>query len=255
MATLSPARLNTVLPEPWPQSVDQARQAQEELRHQVILSDRLGRVRRVGGVDVSYPKGETLARAAAVVLSFPELELLDQATAAVEVRFPYRPGYLSFREVPAALAALAGLRITPDLIICDGQGLAHPRRFGLACHLGVVTGLPCLGVAKNRLVGEHGEVPAERGGWTPLRHRGEVVGAMLRTRKGVKPVYVSPGHKVGLDTAVELALACSPRYRLPETTRQAHRLAGEQGGDGGRATGGREVKTKVFRQGQGGQEK
>jgi deoxyribonuclease V len=213
-------------PANWPADVAQARAVQEELRHRVEAGDRLGPVRTVAGVDVSYPRGAARARAAVVVLALPGLQPVASAAARVPVAFPYISGYLSFREVPAALAALERLETRPDLVLCDGQGIAHPRRLGLASHLGVVTGLATIGVAKSRLVGEHDPPPDRRGAWSPLVHRGEVVGAVLRTRPGVKPVYVSPGHRVGLETAVRLTLACTTRYRLPETTRAAHRLAG-----------------------------
>ncbi len=142
-------------------------------------------------------------------------------------RFPYVPGYLSFREAPAVLAALAKLRTRPDLLLCDGQGRAHPRRFGLACHLGVLTGLPSIGVAKSLLLGVHGPLPEPKGSWVALKDKGEVIGAALRTRAGVKPVYVSIGHRVSLATAIDYVLRCTPRYRLPETTRLAHRLASD----------------------------
>ncbi|MGD8673007.1 MAG: endonuclease V, partial [Thiogranum sp.] len=133
--------------------------------------------------------------------------------------------YLSFREVPAVLEALGTLASRPDLILCDGQGLAHPRRFGLACHLGVLTDIPTIGVAKSRLVGEHGALPPQKGSWVPLMDKGETIGAVLRTRDNVSPVYVSIGHRTSLATAIDYVLRCTPRYRLPETTRRAHRLA------------------------------
>jgi len=135
------------------------------------------------------------------------------------------PGLLSFREVPALLAALGRLRVKPDLILCDGQGLAHPRRFGLACHLGVICGVPAIGVAKSRLIGEHGAPMRRRGAWVPLRDKGETIGAVLRSRAGARPIYVSIGHRVSLPVAVRYVMACTTRFRLPETTRWAHRLA------------------------------
>jgi deoxyribonuclease V len=141
------------------------------------------------------------------------------------VSFPYIPGLLSFREVPAALAALEALPAAPDLILCDGQGIAHPRRCGLASHLGLLARTPSIGVAKTRLVGEHRAPAARRGAWAPLVHRGERIGAVLRTRAGVKPVYVSIGHRVSLATALRLVMACTRRYRIPEPLRWAHRLA------------------------------
>lgn len=197
---------------------------QLELAARVERADRLGPVQAVAGVDVAYGRGNPV-KAAAVLLAFDGLEVLETATATMEARFPYVPGYLSFREIPAVLSVLERLTVSPDLILCDGQGIAHPRRFGLACHLGVLSGLPTIGVAKSRLVGEHGEPGGERGDWVPLKDKGESIGAVLRTRTGVKPVYVSIGHRVGLETAIRLVLACTTRFRLPETTRAADRLS------------------------------
>ncbi len=225
----------------WDLSPREAVALQEELRSRVETRDRLGpvrgsTVRRVAGVDVGFEDDGKVARAAVAVLTpargSPDLELVEQAVARLPVSFPYRPGLLSFREVPAILAALERLERPPDLVVCDGQGYAHPRRFGLACHLGVWTDLPAIGVAKSRLLGAHGEVPAGRGGWCPLVDGAEVVGAALRTRAGVKPVYVSIGHRISLATAVDWVLRLTPRYRLPETTRQAHRLASGRPGRG-----------------------
>lgn len=210
----------------WPLTVAEARAVQEKLCARVITRDRIGRVRTVAGIDIGYEGDNRLARAAAVVLAFPSLELVEEAVVRVPVKFPYVPGFLSFREVPAALVALAKLRQKPDLILCDGQGLAHPRRFGLACHLGVLLDIPTIGVAKSRLIGEpRGRLGRAKGAWVPLVDSGEIIGALLRTRTGVKPVYVSIGHRVSLDTAIDYVLRCTPRYRLPETTRRAHRLA------------------------------
>lgn len=212
---------------------------QEELRSRVVTGDRFGEIRRVAGVDVGHDRQgrEAVARAAVAVLSFPDLEPLADAVATVEVTFPYVPGLLSFRELPAVLAALDRLKREapeqlPDLFVCDAHGLAHPRRFGLACHLGVLTDTPSIGVAKNLLVGVHDELPPERGAWRALvdpkarpGSAGETIGAVVRTRTGVRPVYVSVGHRVSLETAVDLTLRLTPRYRLPETTRRADRLA------------------------------
>jgi deoxyribonuclease V len=145
--------------------------------------------------------------------------------ARLPTRFPYVPGLLSFRELPVVLDALARLAVIPDVILCDGQGRAHPRRFGIACHLGVLLDLPTVGVGKTRLVGRHAEPGPDKGDWAPLLDDGEVIGAVLRTRAGVKPLYISVGHRISLDSAITLTLACLTRYRLPETTRAAHRLA------------------------------
>jgi len=180
----------------------------------------------VAGVDAHFDRSRKLARAAVVTLSWPDLETLEEAAAEGPLTFPYVPGLLSFREAPPVLDALEKLERTPDLLVCDAHGVAHPRRFGLACHLGVITGVPTFGVAKSRLVGEHEEPGRERGSRAPLVDRGETIGAVVRTRTGVRPVYVSVGHRVSLDTAVEWTLALAPRYRLPETTRRADRKAG-----------------------------
>ncbi|HHO68525.1 MAG TPA: deoxyribonuclease V [Gammaproteobacteria bacterium] len=209
----------------WPTDVAAARAVQERLRERVIRRDALGPVRRVAGVDVGFEQGGSITRAAVAVLDFPSLEPRDQAIARRPTRFPYVPGYLSFRELPAVLDALDRLDTPPDLLLCDGQGLAHPRRFGIACHLGVLTDLPSIGVAKSRLTGTHAEPPPEKGAWVPLLDGDEIIGAVLRTRAGVKPVYVSIGHRVSLETAIDYVLRCTTRYRLPETTRRAHRLA------------------------------
>ncbi len=209
----------------WDVTPAEAKAIQEKLRGRVDTRDRLAKVRRVAGVDVGFKDNGKLTHAAVAVLEFPSLEMHTSAIATVPTAFPYIPGLLSFREIPAIVAALEDLDRLPDLILCDGQGYAHPRRFGLACHLGVITGIPTIGVAKTRLVGTYGRVPQSRGRWTPLKDGGEVIGAVLRTRKGVKPVYVSAGHRLSLDTAIELVMGCVTRYRLPETTRAAHRLA------------------------------
>ena len=209
----------------WDVSPKQARAIQERLSRLVETSDRLGDIATVAGVDVGFDKANGVTRAAVVVLDFPELETVEEAVVTRPTRFPYVPGLLSFREAPAILAALESLDRLPDVLLCDGQGLAHPRRFGIACHLGVLTDLPSIGVAKKRLVGHHDEPPAARGDWVALEHRGETLAAVLRSRPGVKPIYVSSGHRVSLATAVRLVMACTTRYRLPETTRRADRLA------------------------------
>jgi deoxyribonuclease V len=210
---------------PWPVTAVEAIALQRQLRERVIVTDQLATVRTVAGLDVGPEGGGRVMRAAVAVLSFPDLRTADQVVARQPARFPYIPGLLSFREIPALLDALDRLGALPDLLLCDGQGLAHPRRFGLACHLGVLTGIPSIGVAKSLLVGEHAPLPQARGSWRALVHQDEVVGAALRTRTGVAPVYVSIGHKVSLATAIDYVLACAPRYRLPETTRAAHRMA------------------------------
>lgn len=207
----------------WTVTPDQAREIQARLRPLVVLSDGLTGVRAVAGLDVGF-RGDR-ARAAAVVFSYPGLEQLGSALAECPVTFPYVPGLLTFREGPAALAALGRLTIAWDLLLCDGQGYAHPRRLGLASHLGVLLDRPSVGCAKSRLVGSHAEPEQAPGSWTPLVADGEVVGAALRTRRGAKPVYVSVGHRVDLASAIELVLGCTRQHRLPEPARRAHQLA------------------------------
>ncbi len=209
----------------WDLTPAQAIALQRKLASRVVRARRLGPVHRVCGIDVGFEDGGRVVRAAAAVLSVPGLDLVDFALARMPTAFPYVPGLLSFREAPAALAALAALKLRPDLLLCDGQGIAHPRRFGLASHIGLLAGIPSIGVAKTRLVGEHGRVPGRRGAWVPLRDGNERIGAVLRTRAGVRPLYVSIGHRVSLVCAIEWVMACTTRYRLPETTRWAHRLA------------------------------
>jgi deoxyribonuclease V len=178
----------------------------------------------VAGVDVSFRSGR--ARAAVVVLRYPSLEPVERAVADVPVSFPYVPGLLAFREGPSVLFALEKLSIWPDLLIFDAQGLATPRRMGLATHMGVLLDWPSIGCAKSRLTGEHEEPGNQVGDWTPLLDGKEVIGAVVRSRAGVKPLYVSIGHRVDLATAVRLVLGCTRGYRLPETTRYAHKAAG-----------------------------
>ena len=208
----------------WPQTIEEAIAIQEQLRSEVITENQRLTVRYVAGVDVGYDSVEDVSRAAVTILSFPDLQLQQQAVVRSPTAFPYVPGFLSFREVPAVLDALQNISLRPDLILCDGQGLAHPRRFGLACHLGVLTGIATIGVAKTRFMGEHSEVGLDRGSWQPLLHEGSTVGAALRTQTGVKPIYVSIGHRIDLISAIEYVLCCAPRYRLPETTRSADQL-------------------------------
>lgn len=217
--------MDTALEHDWKVSPAQARRIQEDLRGRVCRVDRLGPVHHVCGVDVGLAADKQSVRAAVAVLGYPDLELCESAIALRRADFPYVPGLLSFREAPAVLDALAKLTIRPDLLLCDGQGIAHPRRLGIACHLGLLANLPSIGVAKSRLIGEYEEPGEQKGSRSRLMDQGELVGAVLRTRTGVKPVFVSTGHRVSLDTAVGFVMSCLTRYRLPETTRWAHRLA------------------------------
>lgn len=213
----------------WPNRVDRARAIQEELRHQVDPRDSFGEIERIAGADIGLDRRTNRAHAAVAVLDYADCRPLEQATAHQPIRFPYVPGYLSFREVPPIMAALEKLAIPPDLIICDGQGIAHPRRFGLACHLGVLTGIPTIGAAKSRLTGTYVEPGPDKGDWSELRDGQETIGAVLRTRANVQPMFISIGHRVSLATAIRVVLACCRKYRLPETTRAADKLASGNG--------------------------
>lgn len=212
---------------PWDVSPAKAIRIQNRLRDRVSHENAPGldAVRTVAGVDVSV-RNDT-CRAAVVVLSYPDLAPVDRSVARRPVPFPYVPGLLSFREGPAVLEAFADLETVPDLVIYDGQGIAHPRRFGLASHMGVILDLPSIGCAKSRLRGQHEDPASAAGNTADLLDHGELVGRVVRTRTNVRPVFVSVGHRVDLDTAVWWVLACCQGYRLPETTRWAHRVAGE----------------------------
>ncbi|MUL38978.1 deoxyribonuclease V [Gloeocapsopsis dulcis] len=210
----------------WSLTVAEAIALQEKLTKEVITIDKIPQpVQYVAGVDMGFESSGTISRAAVAVLSFPDLQLHEYAIARRTTSFPYIPGLLSFREIPALLDALEKINTTPDLILCDGQGIAHPRRLGIASHLGLILDMPTIGVAKSLLVGKHEEVPNIKGSWQPLIHRQETVGAALRTRVGTKPVYISSGHRVSLPTAIDYVLQCTPKYRLPETTRIADKLS------------------------------
>jgi deoxyribonuclease V len=210
----------------WNLSPREAVELQKQLAYEVVTEDRFERpVTTVAGIDLGYDAKNDVSRAVVVVLKFPELELVESAEARLPIQFPYVPGLLSFRETPVAVKALEKLTVAPDLILCDGQGIAHPRRFGIACHIGLITGVPSAGVAKSLLVGKYAELGETRGSRAPLVYKNETVGAAVRTKDRVQPVYVSPGHLISLDTAVDYVLRCAPKYRLPETTRLADRMA------------------------------
>ena len=201
---------------------------QKRLAGQVIQVDLVPhRIQTVAGVDVAFPEHGRITRAAAVVMSYPALELLDEAVVEVPTVMPYIPGLLSFRELPGVIKALGMLCTTPDLVLCDGQGRAHPRRCGIACHLGVETGLATIGVGKSRLCGTHEEPGPHKGDQARLTDGDECIGMVVRSRDQVRPLFISVGHRISLGTAVELTLTCTPRFRLPEPIRRADRLAGQ----------------------------
>lgn len=220
-------------------SPSEARELQTELAPRVSVGGALDldSVEFIAGADVSTEAGTNMAFATVVVLEFPGLSVVEERGFEAPLEFPYVPGLLSFRELPSVVGALRKVESPVDALICDAQGVAHPRRLGLASHVGLFLDVPTVGCAKSKLVGEFDEPGEEKGSSTDLVDRGEVVGKVVRTRGGVSPVYVSVGGGIGLESAVELVLACSPKYRLPETTRQAHnaanrlrRSAGSQGG-------------------------
>lgn len=201
---------------------------QERLREKIVLRPLEGPLRYVGGADVSFNLyGRTFWGGIVVCDAANDFEIVDGAVVVREVDFPYIPGLLAFREVPLFVEAFARLERKPEAIIVDGQGIAHPRGIGSASHLGVELGVPTIGCAKNRLCGENEEPPPDTGGWSPLLLDGSVAGAVLRTRKNVKPVFVSPGHLSDVETSVELIIRCSPRYRIPEPVRKAHALVND----------------------------
>jgi len=209
-----------------PLSTSQAIEIQNNLSARVLTDDAITDVTYVAGVDLSAMRTSKTATASVVLLNYPSLEIIDIQTASGHLEFPYIPGLLSFRELPLTLAACEKLSITPDLLIVDGQGIAHPRRFGLASHLGLVTDIPTIGCAKSRLCGSYTEPENEPGDYSNLVDKDEIIGAVLRTKHGVKPVYVSIGHKISLDTATGWIINCCRGYRLPQPTRLAHLAAG-----------------------------
>ena len=198
---------------------------QAELRERLILEDRMSAdIRIVAGADVSCAKGDDRVYAAVVLMDAESLDVVEEAVYCGRTSFPYIPGLLSFREGPALLRAFGRLRNRPDAVLFDGQGIAHPRGFGLAAHLGLILDVPAVGCAKTRLIGSHGEPGPRRGQSSPLVHDGRVIGAVLRTRDRVRPVFVSQGHRVSLERSVEIVLRCARRYRIPEPIRRAHIL-------------------------------
>jgi len=214
--------LRPVLEHRWDLSPKEAIELQKQLADRVILRDECGPLRTVCGLDVSYDKTSDLFFAVAAVLSYPALTVVEIARASSRSPFPYVPGLLSFREIPVVREALSLLKTPPDLFVCDGQGYAHPRHFGLACHLGVLYDLPCIGAAKSRLFGEYKEPAQEKGSWTWLVGDERHIGQVVRTRAGVAPLFVSPGHRISFHAARKIALSLCPKWRLPETTRMAH---------------------------------
>jgi len=209
----------------WNVTPNEAIETQERLRERVVLEDRFAPVSTVAGVDVAIGRGWREGKCGIVMLSFPELEVIETAACVAPVSFPYIPGLLAFREIPIFLDTYRLLKREPDLVFFDGHGYAHPRRFGIACHAGVLLDKPTIGCAKSRLAGHYSEPGSDAGSVSPLvADDGELLGHVVRTRTGVKPVFVSPGHRISFDTAVKIALTCTRGHRVPEPTRLAHEL-------------------------------
>jgi deoxyribonuclease V len=209
----------------WPDKPAEAMEIQQRLRHKVRLENDFGEIETVAGVDVSYDLKTNLSRAVVALLRYGDLQMISSHVEFLPTTFPYIPGFLSFREVPVILKALEKLPEAPDLLMVDGQGIAHPRRLGIAAHLGVITDLPSVGVAKSRLVGKYQEPGLSRGDRSPLMDKEERIGTVLRSKDKVNPLFISPGHRVDQEAAVAMTLHCLTKYRLPEPTRIADKIS------------------------------
>jgi len=209
----------------WPEmiSIEHARELQKDLRKRVRIIPLKREPQYVAGVDAAF--SEDLVYAAACLYRYPELTPVEKASAVEKLKFPYIPGFLSFREGPAIIAAIRKLATKPDVILVDGQGIAHPRGIGIASHLGVLLNIPAIGCAKTRLVGEFEEPGRQKGSWSELAYEGRIVGAVVRTKDSVRPLFVSPGHKIDLDNAIRITLNCAGKYRIPEPLRYADMLS------------------------------
>lgn len=219
--------MNTINANPlpnWDLTPTQAIQVQKDLAARVRIEPLPTHPRLIAGADVSILKAQNQLIAGIVLWDLQDRKVVEQATVRAEAKFPYVPGLLSFREAPPVLEAFAQLKHKPDIAMFDGQGIAHPRRFGLASHLGVLLDLPSIGCAKSRLIGEYEDPPIERSSYSDLLDKNEIIGAVLRTRANVNPLYISVGHRADLTTAIDLVLRCAIKYRLPEPTRLAHQL-------------------------------
>jgi len=207
---------------PWNGILEEAIQIQERLRQKIRLRPPKATMKRIAAGDVAYSPGDEIIHAAFLLFTYPDLILVDKASVKSPVSFPYIPGLFTFREAPALLKAFSGLKTKPDLILLDGQGIAHPRSMGIAAHLGLLLDLPAIGCAKSRLIGTHGELAGAGGSAVPLVYGGRAVGMVVRTREGVKPIFVSPGHKMDIETSLSIVLSLCRGYRIPEPLRQAH---------------------------------
>ena len=210
---------------PWDVSPKEAIEIQNQLSSRIGITPLKKDVKKIAGVDASYSKRDQTMWAAVVVMDMQSLQTIEKGWYKEVVRYPYIPGLLSFREIPTILKALKDLKDEPDLILCDGQGIAHPRRMGIAAHLGLILDIPTIGCAKNLLIGNSKAPPDRKGSFTYIRYKKEIVGASLRTREGVKPVYISPGYGIDLEGSISIIMRCITKYRLPEPIREAHRLS------------------------------
>ena len=210
----------------WQINYTEARQVQEMLSGNISMENGFENPGLIAGVDISVRSAQDTARAAVVILSYPELDIVEVKTMEDQLRFPYIPGLLSFREAPLILSACQKLSVEPDILFVDGQGIAHPRRLGLASHLGLLLNTPSIGCAKSRLCGQHDTVPDEAGSFTHLLDNGEIIGAVVRSKTNVRPIFISVGHKIDLSTAIQWSINCCRGYRIPEPTRLAHIAAG-----------------------------
>jgi deoxyribonuclease V len=208
----------------WDLTPKEAIALQKELQHLVIVQNGFKKIETIAGADMAIDDKKGVGFAGVVVYSFPDLKEIERAHSVQPIKFPYVPGLLSFREAPILCSAFEELKTAPDMVMIDGQGIAHPRSMGIACHMGLCLGIPTIGCAKSRLVGEHDEPGRNVGDFRPLIFEGKVVGAVLRTRKDVKPLYISPGHMIDLETAVKITLACLDGTRIPKPTREADRF-------------------------------
>jgi deoxyribonuclease V len=208
---------------PWDVSPREAIQLQNSLRQRIVTVSNLSfnQIRRVAGADLAFSDDGKVALAGVVVFSFPDLQILERQFAEVPVHFPYIPGLLTFREGPALLEAFSKVRIEPDVIFFDGQGIAHPRGCGIASDMGLFLNKPTIGCAKSRLIGDHREPGPQPGNWSPLRHAGRIIGSVLRTKESCKPLFVSIGHRIDLKMAMRIAMACVDGHRIPKPTREA----------------------------------
>ena len=208
-----------------PASAAEAITRQQAMRQQVELTDGFGPLRKIAGIDVGYDINRNISKAALVLMDWETLQVVKTIIAQDKTPFPYIPGLLSFREAPVILKALSELGETPDLLFIDGQGIAHPRRLGIASHIGVLTGIPSIGVAKSVLCGKYQEPDNIKGATSPLIHKEEIIGTVCRSRVNVRPIFISPGHKISHNSAVTMTIRCLSRYRLPEPTRLADKLS------------------------------